>query len=240
MSEEQTEEIRPTSISQLRPKMRLEGVVRRTELYGAFIDLGLERDGMVHISQLSDRRVDKVTDVVKEGDRVTVWVTDVDPKQGRIALTMVEPPQVEWRDLKEGQVYTGRIIRMERYGVFVDIGASRPGLLHNREMGGRVVRDPSELFRVGDEVEVRITALDRQKRRIDLTMEDRIDTSSDEDEEDEEERLTALELAFRRAEKGERRPRKRSRPVETRRGVRTAQEDIFRRTLEQHGDERSL
>lgn len=240
MSEEYTSETQPTSISELQPKMRLEGVVRRTEMYGAFIDLGLERDGLVHISQLSDRRVDKVSDVVKEGDKVTVWVTDVDSKQGRVALTMVEPPKVEWRELEVGQIHVGQVTRMERYGVFVDIGAGRPGLLHNREMGGRVVRDPSEIFRVGDDVEVRITALDRQKKRIDLTIEDRADADLLDDEEEEEETLTSIEMAFRRAEKKQgRRPKKRARTTQPRRDVhaeREEREDIFRRTLEQHGD----
>lgn len=231
MTEESATQPHPTSISDLRPGMQLEGVVKRIELYGAFVDVGLERDGLIHISQLSDRRVSRVADVVNEGDRVTAWVVSVDAGQGRIALTLVKPPDVEWRDLAEGQTHTGRVVRLERYGAFVDIGAERPGLLHAREMGGHAFRRPSEMFREGDEVEVRILQVDRRKKRIDLTMEDLVDTVI-EDEEDED-LPTPIELAFRRAEK---KARSRERPRETAKSTkRSEQDDLLARTLERHG-----
>lgn len=209
--------------------MRLEGVVRRVELYGAFVDIGLERDGLVHISQLSDRRVDRVADVVKEGDRVTVWVTQVDPDHGRVALTMVPPPERDWKEIAEGQTYVGRVVRVERYGLFVDIGAERPGLLHAREMG--TCTRPT-MFRVGDEIEVRILALDRRKKRIDLAMGDSADSLNQEGEEDDLPSL--IELAFRKAqEQASHRPRPAAaRQRESRRN--RAQEEILSRTLRQH------
>jgi len=231
MAEEQAE--RPTSISELRPKMQLEGVVRRIELYGAFIDIGLERDGLVHISQLSDRPVSRVSDVVKEGDRVTVWVTDVDPQSGRIALTMVKPPDVEWKDIKEGNVYTGKVVRIERYGVFVDFGAQRPGLLHVREMGHRFVHHPSELFQLGDEVEVRILNVNRRKRQIDLTMNDLAEV-----ELEEEEGIslpTPMEWAFLKAQEEARRREKEQAGTAKKRSRRTEQDEILSRTLQQLG-----
>jgi uncharacterized protein len=64
--------------------MQLEGTVTRTELYGAFVNVGLERDGMIHISRLGTKRVKKVTDKVQAGDKVKVWVVDVNPQEGRI------------------------------------------------------------------------------------------------------------------------------------------------------------
>ncbi|MGB9775322.1 MAG: S1 RNA-binding domain-containing protein [Anaerolineae bacterium] len=185
-------EVRPTSIAELRPKMRLEGVVRKVELYGAFVDIGLERDGLIHISQLSDKPVSRVADVVREGQKVTVWVTQVDPRQGRVALTLVKPPDVEWKDLAEGQTHTGRVVRVERYGLFVDIGAERPGLLHIREMGKF---NRPDMYRVGDEVDVRILQLDRRKKRIDLTLAE----AEMPPEEREEPLPSPIELAFRRA-----------------------------------------
>jgi len=220
----------PASINDLHPRMQLEGTIRRVELYGAFVDIGLERDGLVHISRLSDRRVDRVSDVVKEGDRVTVWVTEVDPNAGRIGLAMVKPPDVNWRDLAEGQAYTGQVVRVERYGVFVDIGAEKPGLLHAKEMKNDVFRNTSEVFRVGDEVEVRILGLDRQKRRIDLTMENLADTI-EEDDVDEEELPTPIEVAFRKAQETRRQDKRRA-PEKRRR---EDQDDILSRTLRQHG-----
>lgn len=232
MTEEQTDSSQPTSITGLRPKMRLEGVVRRVELYGAFVDIGVGQDGLVHISQLSDRRVDRVSDVVHEGDRVTVWVTHVDPDQGRIGLTMVKPSAVEWRDLQEGQVYTGRIVRIERYGVFVDFGAERPGLLHIRQMGGQVFRHPSEVYREGDEIEVRVVGLDRRKKRIDLAIEESAEALSA--EEPEADLPTPVELAFRRAQEEKRRQDRRRTAPEREEKQRAEQDDILARTLKQH------
>ncbi len=218
-----------TSIEDLAPKMKLEGTVTQTEIYGAFVDIGLERDGMVHISRLAPRRVNKVTDKVNVGDEVTVWVVDADPETGRIGLTMVEPPDLDWSQLKEGQVLTGRVVRLEKYGAFVDIGAERPGLLHVREMGRGYVRHPSDVVKDGEEVEVRILKVNRRKRQIDLTM--NLDLEVPLTEEDEEEPfLSPMEMAFRDAQKdAKRKGQKRKRQG---RGSQNDMEDIFRRTLE--------
>jgi small subunit ribosomal protein S1 len=229
---EELAQAQPRTIADLRPKMRLEGVVKDTQLYGAVIDIGLEYDGMVHISQLSSERITRVADVVQPGDRVTVWVSEVNSQKGRIGLTMVEPPQVDWNELAEGQIHSGTVMRLERYGAFVDIGAERPGLLHVREMSAGYVRDPSELVKMGEEVEVRILKVDRRRRRIDLTMMGIVDQIEEDPEEEEVASKTAMEMALQRAQveqqAPERRQQKRRRPDLSER------EDILARTLEQH------
>ena len=73
------------------PGMELKGTVRNVIDFGAFVDIGVKQDGLVHISKLSDRFVKHPKDVVAVGDVVTVWVETVDLKKGRIGLTMVEP-----------------------------------------------------------------------------------------------------------------------------------------------------
>lgn len=220
--------VQPTSISDLQPKMRLEGKVTRTELYGAFVSLGLEHDGLVHISHLSPKRVKKVTDEVKVGDNVTVWVLNVDAEKGRIALTMVEPPDVDWTELETEQVRTGTVVRVERYGVFVDIGAERPGLLHVREMG-QYVRNPGDFVKMGETIEVKILKLDRRKRQIDLTM--NLEPEELSDEEDDEPLLSAMEIAYRQAQSTGRSRRERDRQAK-RKTSRDDLDDIYRRTLE--------
>lgn len=228
---EPTQAQQVTSIRELQPKMRLQGVVKETQLYGALVDIGLEQDGLVHISQLAPTRVNLVSDVVKPGDHVTVWVTEVDREKGRIGLTMVEPPRVDWRELREGQTCTGTVTRLESYGAFVDIGAERPGLLHVREMASGYVRHPSEIVQVGEEIEVRILKLDRQKRRIDLTMAGVEAEAEAEDASGEEPARTAMEIALQRAGREHtHRPRREKRqPPEL-----AEREDILARTLAQH------
>lgn len=233
MPEETTEQ--PTSIEDLEPKMTLKGTVTRTELYGAFVDVGVERDGLIHISRLSNNRVRKVTDVINVGDKVEVWVQSVDPDQGRIALTMVEPPDVEWHELEIGKVYEGRVVRMERYGAFVDIGAERPGLLHVREMGS-YVRNPEEITRMGETIQVEIRGVDRRKRQIDFTLHTET-TNFDALEEEEEPGLSPMEIAFlqaqAQAEEEGRRFRGRTNNRKKRRSNQFDgdMDDIYRRTL---------
>ena len=221
--------VQPTSINDLQPKMRLEGSITRTELYGAFVNLGLEREGMIHISRLAEQRIKKVTDCVNVGDKVSVWVKSVDAEKGRIALTMVEPADVEWEDLAEGQIRTGKVVRIERYGVFVDLGAERPGLLHVREMG-QFVRNPSDFVKMGESVEVKVLKIDRRKRQIDLSMQ--LGTDDVEQDDEDEPALSPMEIAFQQAQvlSEERKPRSRK---NKRQSMRDDFDAIYRRTLDQ-------
>jgi len=217
--------------------MRLQGTVKETHMYGAVVDVGLEQNGVIHISQLAPTRTNRVTDIVQPGDSVSVWVTKIDTARGHIGLTMVEPPKLDWRELAERQTHTGVVTRLEPYGAFVDIGAERPGLLHVREMSEGYVRHPSELVKVGEEIIVRILKADRQKRRIDLTMADIEDESLEDDLEEEEEPIkTVMEIALQQArtrepqQRHERRHRKQSPDLSER-------EDILARTLAQHAQQ---
>jgi small subunit ribosomal protein S1 len=235
MTEEMAPVTSPLAISDLEPKMRLEGTVVRAGLHGAVIDVGVGHPGLVHISQLAPTRVNRVSDVVQEGDTVTVWVSSVNPDDGRIVLTMVEPPDVEWRELGEGQIRNGVITRLEPYGAFVDLGAERPGLVHVREMSSGYVRHPSEVVSIGDEVTVRIINYDRKRKRIDLSMlgvEMAQYEAEDEPDETEEPPWTAMELAMERARSGDPEPAPRS---TRRKGFDLSErEDILERTLRRH------
>jgi ribosomal protein S1 len=230
-----TEEFaQPNSIVDLKSKMCLQGVVKETQLYGAVVDIGLEYDGVVHISQLSPNRVNRVTDVVQPGDTVTVWITKVSPGKGRIGLTMVKPPKVEWNELAEEQVHRGSVTRIEPYGAFVDIGAERAGLLHVREMASGYVRHPSEIVQMGEEIDVRILKLDRRKKRIDLTLMGIQDAVEEDDAEEEEPTQTAMEIALNRARTEKPGRSRRQERFERRRPNLSDREDILARTLKQH------
>jgi len=202
----------PTSIGDLTPKMKLEGNVARLELYGAFIDIGVGTNALIHISKLGNEHVNRVSDVLSVGDTVKVWVDKVNPDQGQIMVTMVEPLAVEWSDLKKGQTFTGTITRLENYGAFVDIGAEREGLVHISEISHEYVKHPSEQLSVGDEVQVEVLDFSRRKRRIDLSIKNLQEKPEDtttvieepsiveeEVEEEFEEIPTAMEVALRKA-----------------------------------------
>lgn len=233
MPEETTQQ--PTSIAELQPKMQLEGTVTRTELYGAFVNVGLDHDGLIHISRLAPGRVRKVTDVLNVGDKVSVWVQSIDPERGRVALTMVEPADLEWHEIQVGQVYEGQVVRVERYGLFVDIGAERPGLLHVREMGGNI-RRPEDVAQMGQKVKVDIRAVDQQKRQIDLALHNEDAVYEQPEEAEEEEGLSAMEIAFLQAQaqaqaEGESRRFRGERGGGRKGRGRDDMDDIYRRTL---------
>ena len=78
------------SIDDLQPGMELTGTVRNVVDFGAFVDVGVHQDGLVHISKLAKRFVKHPSDVVSVGDTVRVWVEKVDRDRGRISLTMVQ------------------------------------------------------------------------------------------------------------------------------------------------------
>jgi ribosomal protein S1 len=160
----------PTSILDLEPGVELEGRVKSITDFGAFVDLGIAQDGLVHISELVPRRVAKVSDVVQVGDEVRVWVKKVDKKRGRISLTMVKPVTRRLRDLKPDTVVEGVVTRIESYGVFVDIGTRRDGLVHVSELAEGYIESPQDVVSVGDKVQVRILKVDRKARKVDLSM----------------------------------------------------------------------
>ncbi|MGC8857376.1 MAG: S1 RNA-binding domain-containing protein, partial [Anaerolineae bacterium] len=135
---------------------------------GALVDIGQPVPGVLHISQLQKEPVNKVEDVVREGQVVDVWVKRV--RKDRIELTMIEPLALEWREIKPDMVVKGKVVRIESYGAFVDIGAERPGLVHVSELTRGYVKSPSEVVKEGDEVEAKVLEVDRRKRQIRLSM----------------------------------------------------------------------
>lgn len=240
-------QVTPTSISDLKPKMQLKGTVSRLELYGAFIDLGIGPNALIHISQLGKEHVNRVADILNVGDEVAVWVDKVDPEREQIMVTMIPPLDVEWSELDKGQVYTGAVKRLENFGAFIDIGAEREGLVHISELSHNYVKHPSEVLTVGDEVKVQVLSFSKRKRRIDLSIKNLLEKPESEvneatptevyeyEDEVEEDMPTAMEFALRQAmgealparqKKGSKKSRRRQNKN------RDQQEDILSRTLQ--------
>lgn len=232
---EDANETQPTDIKELKPRMKLRGKVTNAVLSGAFVDIGLSQDGWVHISQLSEDPVNRVTEIIEPGDEVTVWVKKVDHRRGRINLTMIEPPERVFSDLKPGLIIKGKVTRLAPFGAFVDVGVGRDGLVHISELASGYVENPSEIVSVGEEVEVKVLSVDPRKRQIELGMKE---IPLDIDDEGKEEPLpTIMELALKEAfdqqeDEGDTRGKK------TKGGQKKApqseQNDIIARTLRSH------
>lgn len=152
----------------LEPKTKLSGKVLKTTLAGALVDIGQPIPGVIHISQLSDKEVNKVEDVVKEGQEVTAWVKRV--RKDRVELTMIEPLMYDWKELKPEMIVKGKVIRLETYGAFVEFGAERPGLVHVSEITHGYVKTAAEALKEGEEIEAKVLEVDRRKRQIRLSI----------------------------------------------------------------------
>lgn len=210
------EETSTNDFSQVQRKMHFTGTVIKTSIAGALVDIGFEIPGVVHISQLRKEPVNRVEDVVKSGQTVDVWVRRVVPKKNRIELTLIQPLDLEWREIKKDMVIKGKIVRLEKFGAFVDIGAERPGLVHISEITHDYIGKPSDVLKVGEDVEVIVLSANRQKKQIKLSMKaleippavDDYETKdfhpqagrSEKKEEKQEENIpTAMEIAMREA-----------------------------------------
>jgi small subunit ribosomal protein S1 len=161
---------KPNRIEDLNPKDQLSGTVVKTMLAGVVVDIGLEVPGVVHISRIQKNPVNKAEDVVEVGQAVDVWVRQVFPERQRIELTMIQPLDKEWREIRKGLVAEGKVTRLEKYGVFVDIGAERPGLVHISELAHGFIDSPSDVVKEGDDVEVQVLSVNRRRKQIKLSM----------------------------------------------------------------------
>ena len=156
------------STTTLEPKTKLSGKILKTTLAGALVDVGQTIPGVIHISQLSKDPVNKVEDVIQEGQTVDMWVRRV--KKDRIELTMIEPLTLEWKEIEPDMVVKGKVVRLETYGAFVDIGAERPGMVHVSELAHGYIKTPGEVVKEGDEVEAKVLDVNRKKKQIKLSM----------------------------------------------------------------------
>lgn len=219
----------PDSAKALSTGDKVEGTVSFLAVYGAMVDIGLDRDALLHVSQLQDSNARNVDDVYSVGDAVEAYVLKVD-NEGRIALTMEKPPAVPWGNIRAGEMYMGKVERIENYGAFVDFGAERPGMVHVSEMADGYVKSPNDVVSVGDEVEVRVLKVNRKKRQIDLSMKTAVENIEDVLEPIEDV-PTAMEVALRRAQRQADQDRRKSKSNKKSSKEQKKLDDIISRTL---------
>ena len=210
----------------------VKGTVRTIGIYGALVDIGTGQDALLHISQLAQNESRRIEDVAQPGSEITAYVYKT-RQDGYVALTMERPPLVPWGTIRQGNSYRGQVIRVEDFGVFVDFGAERPGMVHVSEMSDGYVRTPGDVAVVGQEVEVRVLKKNGRSRQIDLTMKSAPEeTKVSEDDEEEEAVPTSMAHAFRRAMQAEMVEEARGNELKNARpNHRRKQEEILERTL---------
>ena len=150
------------------------GTVKNLTDYGAFIDLG-GIDGLLHITDMSWKRIKHPSDLVKIGEEIEVKVLSYDKEKSRVSLGLKQLQEDPWEDLEEkfplqSKVF-GKVTNMTEYGCFVEITNAIEGLVHMSEMDWTNKNvSPNKVVKVGDEVEVMVLDIDKSKRRISLGL----------------------------------------------------------------------
>lgn len=151
-------------------------VVNNIEPYGAFVDLGNDIEGFLHISEISwDKNIQNPKDFINEGDEIDVEVIEIDTEKRKLRVSLknlLEKPFDEFKkNYKVGDVVKGSVVTITKFGAFIKIGTVE-GLLRNEDVSWDRNETCKDLLKVGDEVEVKITSIDTKEDKISLSKKD--------------------------------------------------------------------
>ncbi|MGV2875232.1 30S ribosomal protein S1 [Macrococcus capreoli] len=151
----------------------VEGEVLRMTNFGAFVDIG-DVDGLVHISQITHDHIDKVEDALSVGEKVKVKILSVDPEAERVSLSIKAalPGPFETIDekFKVGDIVEGEVVRLANFGAFVEIDKGLQGLVHISQISHDHIGNPSEVLEPGQKVKVKILDINKDEKRIGLSI----------------------------------------------------------------------
>ncbi len=175
------------------------GTVKSLTNYGAFVDLG-GVDGMVHISELSWKRIKHPSEIVNVGDTVKVFVKALDAEKRKISLGYKRIEDNPWeilkRDYPVDSVVDAKIVGLTTFGAFASVIDGIDGLIHISQIADRHIASPKEVLSIGEEVKVKITEIDFEKKRVSLSIRALLEPATEEvAEETAEEAVEAEEEA---------------------------------------------
>jgi 4-hydroxy-3-methylbut-2-enyl diphosphate reductase len=155
---------------------RYTGVVKSLTSYGAFVDIG-GVDGMVHVSELSWTHINKPADILNVGDELEVYVISFDKEKGengKISLGHKDRGQNPWAKFTEtcqvGDTVTVKVVKLMKFGAFAEIIPGVDGLIHVSQIADHRIEDPSEVLNEGDVVDVKITEIDTERKKVSLSI----------------------------------------------------------------------
>ncbi len=163
------------------------GVVTGLRDFGAFVNIG-GADGLIHVSELAWHRVDHPRDILAIGDKIEVYVLNLDRETNRIALSRKRLLSDPWDEAQyryhEGQLVEGQVTNVVDFGAFVALGDGLEGLLHLSEMGDGALKEPYSYVQKGDQLSLRISHLEPEKRRVGFTQRWGTEVGEEDDEQD--------------------------------------------------------
>lgn len=158
------------------------GVVKKLVKFGAFVDIG-GVEGLIYLSDLSWERVNKPEDVVKEGDKVEVFIGNVDRKNEKLSLILKDVTKEPWTvhsdDIKEGDILDGKVVRLTNFGAFVELFDGIEGLVHITEITDEHIAKASDVLTLGQKVKVKVLSFNKGDKRISLSIKDAVESNKE-------------------------------------------------------------
>lgn len=158
------------------------GVVKKLVKYGAFVDIG-GVEGLIHLSDLSWERVNRPEEVVKEGDNVEVFIGTVDKEKERLSLILKDVEKEPWTvhasEIKEGDIFEGKVVRFMSFGAFVELFDGIEGLVHITEITDENITKPSDVLELNKKVKVKVLNIDRENKKIALSIKDAVESNKE-------------------------------------------------------------
>jgi len=172
--EEEEQRKREESMATLAEGMVVRGKVTSLRDFGAFVDIG-PIEGLLPVSEVGWERVEDIRDALAVGQEVEVAITRLDWANRKFSFSLKKTLADPWETVSErypaGSQHTGRVVRLAAFGAFVSLGGGVDGLLHISKLGGgKRIRSAGEAVRLGQEIEVKVDAVDVGRRRIALSL----------------------------------------------------------------------
>ncbi|WP_058485438.1 bifunctional 4-hydroxy-3-methylbut-2-enyl diphosphate reductase/30S ribosomal protein S1 [Defluviitalea phaphyphila] len=159
-------------LNELEIGKKVKGIVSNITDFGAFVDLG-GIDGLLHISQISWNRINKVDDVLKIGQEVEVEIIELDKEKEKIALSMKTEENNPWFKIEEkypvDSVVKGKIVRLVPFGAFMELEPGVDGLIHVSQIANKYVNKPEDELKVGEIIEAKVLKIDPEHKKITLS-----------------------------------------------------------------------
>ena len=159
-----------------------EGIVKKIIKAGAIVDIG-GVTGLIHINDLAWERVKRVEDIVNVGDKVTVFVGEVDASNERVSLILKDVDKEPWKvhadSIKSGDIIEGKVVKFMGFGAFVELFPGVEGLVHINEITDENIAKPSDVLEIGQKVKVKVLDINKENKRISLSIIDAVERSTE-------------------------------------------------------------
>jgi small subunit ribosomal protein S1 len=159
-----------------------EGIVKKVIKAGAIVDIG-GVTGLIHINDLAWERVKRVEDIVNVGDKVTVFVGEVDAANERVSLILKDVDKEPWKvhadSIKSGDIIEGKVVKFMGFGAFVELFPGVEGLVHINEITDENIAKPSDVLEIGQKVKVKVLDINKENKRISLSIKDAVERSTE-------------------------------------------------------------